>query len=62
MIILIMFIVSCSWSRKIDIFLNKNIHDSVSVKSDTLSNFLKTNRVSKQDSISRYNFIPLFNK
>ena len=46
-----MFVVSCSWSRKIDSFLNKNIHDSVLVKSDTLSDFLKTNGVYKQDSI-----------
>ena len=60
-----MFIVSCSWSRKIDYFLNKTIHDSVSVKSDTLSDFLKSNIVSKQDSIQsipKYNFIPVFNK
>ena len=62
MIILIMFIVSCSWSRKIDNFLNKYIHDSVSVKSDTLSDFLKTNGVSKQDSLSKYNFLPIINK
>lgn len=52
-IILIMTILSCSWGRKIDTFLNKNIHDSVSVKTDTLKEYKSIDLTKTQDSLSK---------
>jgi len=52
-IILIMTILSCSWSRKIDTLLNKNIHDSVSVKTDTLKDYKSIGLTKTQDSLSK---------
>jgi len=48
-----MTILSCSWGRKIDTFLNKNIHDSVSVKTDTLKEYKSIFLTKTQDSLSK---------
>jgi hypothetical protein len=48
-----MTILSCSWSRKIDTLLNKNIRDSVSVKTETLDEYKSIDLTKTQDSLSK---------
>ena len=54
-IMLIIALSSCSWIRKIDSSLNKNIHDSISVKIDTVKEYKNFNGLNKQDSLIKKN-------
>jgi hypothetical protein len=51
----ITLLLSCSIRHKVGTFLNKNIHDSVSIKTDTIKEFNSTNLVKITDSISKKN-------